>query len=199
MLLALHILEVKNRHLIGQTQCPNPCQRLLAFLEAIRATISQHHPGKIRCHAWIKNLSIYLQLQQTGGKTDNPLGRYRPARCENSNSTRCLLNPNLGFVEPAPPGKDKTSSPDHKYLHTSTTPTNRGRKRWSPDRYRPAQCGNPNATGFLLNPNLRCINPAPPGEDKMPSPHQTSLHTSTTPANRGRKRWSLASIPPRKV
>ena len=35
----------------------------------------------------------------------------------------------LGLVESSPPGEDKVSSPDYKSFRTSTTPTNRGRKR----------------------------------------------------------------------
>ena len=35
----------------------------------------------------------------------------------------------LGFVEPVPPREDKVPSPDQKSFHTTTTPTNRGRKR----------------------------------------------------------------------
>ena len=36
-------------------------------------------------------------------------------------------------------------------------------------------------------------------KDKAPSPNQRSFHTSITPTNRGRKRRSSGSIPPRTV
>ena len=107
-----------------------------------------------------------------------------------------MLNPNLGFVEPAPPEGDQTSSPDQKSLHTSKTQQTGDENGGSPDRYRPARCGNPNPTGCLLNPNLGFFDPAPPGEDKMSPPDNKSFHTSTT-ANRRRKRRSPGSIPPR--
>ena len=50
-----------------------------------------------------------------------------------------------------------------------------------PGRYRPPRCGNH---------SLRFADPAPPGEDHIPSPDQKSFHISTTPTNRGRKRCS---------
>ena len=83
----------------------------------------QRHPGMIRSHPRIINPSIHLQLQQTGDENGGLPGRYRPAQC---------ANPNLGFVEPAPPGEDKIPSLDQKSVHTSTTITNRGQKRWTP-------------------------------------------------------------------
>ena len=114
------------------------------FLEAMRASIRQHHPGRIESHARMKNMSIDLQLQQTGDETGDPRGRYRPARCRNLNSTgSSLLTPNLGFVGPAPPGVDKALSPHHESFHTSTTPTNRGRKRWSPVSTPPSRVWKP--------------------------------------------------------
>ena len=41
--------------------------------------------------------------------------------------------------------------------------------------------------------------PAAPGEDKVLSPDDNSLHTSTTPTTWGRKQRSARSIPPRRV
>ena len=78
--------------------------------------------NSVRSHPWIRIPSIPLQLQERGDENGGPPGRYRPARCGNTNP---------GFVEPAPPGEDKVISPDQKSVHTSTTPTNRGKKRWS--------------------------------------------------------------------
>ena len=88
-----------------------------------RGSNSQNHAGSTRSHRRINNASIHLQLQHTGGENGDPPGRHRPAQCGN-------LDP--GFVEPAPPGEDKVPSPDQKYCHTSTTSTNRGRKRRLP-------------------------------------------------------------------
>ena len=61
---------------------------------------------------------------------------------------------------------------------------------------------NPSSTVSLLPEvsfNLRFIDPAPPAENKVPTQHHESLHTSTTPTNRGRKRLSPGSIEPRTV
>ena len=53
---------------------------------AIRAaSMRQRHPGRIGSHPRIINLSIHLQLQQTGYENGGPPGRYRPARCGNPN------------------------------------------------------------------------------------------------------------------
>ena len=110
---------------------------------------------------------------------------------------------------PAAPGEDKVPCQDQKYFHIPTTPTNRSRKRGSPDQYRPAMCGNPNATGWLLIgwssrsqraarivPRANVEDPPHPGEDKGSSPDEKSFHTSTTLTARGQKRRSHGSIPP---
>ena len=81
---------------------------------------SQRHPGRIRSYPRITNPCINLQLQQAGGENGCPTGRYRPPRCG---------KPNLGFVDPMPPGEDKITSPDYKSFNTSTTPTNQGCER----------------------------------------------------------------------
>ena len=88
------------------------------------------------------------------------LGLMEPARGES-----CPSGQRRG---PAAPGEDKFPSPVQKPLHIYTTPTTRERKRrspgsipprrmWKPQptadplgRYRPAGCGNPNPTGWLL-------------------------------------------------
>ena len=124
-----------------------------------RGSESQSHPRRTRFHPRIRNPSTYLHFQQTGDENGGPQGRYRPARCG---------SPNLGFIEPAPPGEDKVPSPGQKFCHTPTI-------------------------------NLGFVQPAPPGEDKLPSPDHKSFHTSTTLTNRGRKRWFPGSIPPRIV
>ena len=59
-----------------------------------------------------------------------------------------------------------------------------------PGQYRPVPCGNS---------NLRVVNSAPPRDNKVPSPDHKSFRISTTPTNRGRKRRSLCSTPPRTV
>jgi len=46
---------------------------------------------------------IFTAIKRGGG----PQGRCRPVGWGNPNPIDCLLNPNLGFVEPVPPGKDK--------------------------------------------------------------------------------------------
>ena len=38
----------------------------------------------------------------------------------------------LGFVEPAPPGEDRVSSPDQKSFHKCSNPTNQGCKTVPP-------------------------------------------------------------------
>ena len=161
----------------------------------------QHHPMKIGSHDRMKCISVSLQLQQTGDETGDPPGRYRPARCENPNSTVSLLNLNLnlGFSEPVPPGQDKVSSTHHEYFHTSLTPTTRDDNGDLPGRYCPVWCGTPNLTSCLLNPNLGFVGPAPPEEDHTSSPDQKLFHTFTTLAKWGRKRRSPGSIPPRTV
>ena len=87
-----------------------------------RTSMSQRHPVRTRSHPRIRNPSTYPQLQQIGDENGGPPGRYRPARCG---------NPNLWVVQPAPPGKESVPSSDQKSFHTSTAPTNQGRKRWS--------------------------------------------------------------------
>ena len=114
---------------------------------------------------------MYIQLLQTGDGTGDRLSRHRSARCG---------NPSLEFVEPKPPAEDNVSSPDQKYFRISATPTNRGRKRWSPRSIPPPWCGNL---------NLISVEAAPPGGGNISSPDQKCFHTSATPTNRGRKRW----------
>ena len=53
---------------------------------------------------------------------------------------------------PATPGEDRALSPDQKSFHISTTNSKKpGDDNGDPPgRYRPARCGNPNHTGWLL-------------------------------------------------
>ena len=137
--------------------------------------------GRIRSHPRITNPFIHLRVYhyKPGAKTVVPRVDTAPPQCG---------NPDVGFVDPSPPGEDNIPSPDHKSFHTSTNPTNRGQKTVGlPSQYRPPRCGNLNL-GFLK--------PAPSGEDKVPSSDQKSFHTSTTPTNRGQKRFSPGSMPP---
>ena len=143
--------------------------------------MSQYHPGRIRSHARILNVSIHLQLQQTGDENGGTPDRHLPSRCENPNPTGFLLNPNQGFADPAPPEEDNMPSADKKSLHTFTSPANRGQKRWSPGSVPPSTGWKPNPTGSLLNLNVRFVYPEPPGADKMSCPDNKFLHTSTPP------------------
>ena len=95
----------------------------------------------------------------------------------------------VGFVEPAPPGEDNISCPDHNTFHAPKTPTNRGRKRWSP---RPI----PLRTVWSPQPGVRSSQ-RHPGQDKVSTPGQKSFYTSSTPTNWERKRWPPGLIPPR--
>ena len=128
---------------------------------------SQRQPGTIWRHPQIRNRSTYLRLQQTGNGNGDPPGRYYPARCG---------NPNLGFVDPGPPGEDNVPPPDHESFHTSTTPTQRGRKRWSPGSIPARTVWNANLLFVTTRGGQRAYD-------------QKYLHTSTTPTNRERKRW----------
>ena len=65
-------------------------------------------------------------------------------------------------------------------------------------RARPRPTGGRRVRGGSC-PSREPRGPAAPGEDRIPSPDQRSFHTSSTPTNRGRKRLSSESIPPRTV
>ena len=127
----------------------------------------------IRRHPRIRNPSIHLQLKPPGDESGGPPDRYRLARCG---------NPNLGFVDPVPPSGRIRFHPRIKNpsIHLRLQQIG-GKDGGTPGRYRPPRCGNP-SQGF--------VEPAPPGEDNIPSPDHKSFHTSTKLTNRGRKRWS---------
>ena len=55
-----------------------------------------------------------MQIRRDGDENGGSPGRYRSVRYE---------NPNLRFVESAPPEEDKFTFPDQKSFHTSTTST----------------------------------------------------------------------------
>ena len=57
-----------------------------------------------------------------------------------------------------------------------------------PGRHRPARCGHPNPTSRSLIGWGSRIKPAPPGDDRFPSPDHESFHTFTTPTTWRRKR-----------
>ena len=104
----------------------------------------------------------------------------------------------LGFVESAASGEDRFPSPDHKSFHTSTNPTNRGKKRWSPGSI-PGRTVCKPLTHWLIADWTRIGEPPPPKEDEALSPDQKSFHTSASPTNLARKRWLIWSIPSRTV
>ena len=62
-----------------------------------------------------------------------------------------------------------------------------------------ARSGNPSSTGRSQIDLGSYIEPAHPGEDKFPSPHQKPFHISRNPTTRGRKRRFPGSIPPYRV
>ena len=111
------------------------------------------------------------------------LGLMEPARGESCPSGQCR--------GPAAPREDKVSSPDDTSFYTSTTPTNRGRKRRSPVSIPPRAVWKPQShlIGDWLGlmepargescPSGQRRGPAAPGEDKFSSPERkpsTSLH-----------------------
>ena len=103
------------------------------------------HTGRIGPHPRFSNLSIHLQLQQRGDENGDPQGRNRPARCGNPNpASRSLSGWGSGSkIKPAPPGDDRVPPPDQKSLHTSRTPTTRGRKRRFPGSIPPRRVWKP--------------------------------------------------------
>ena len=78
--------------------------------------------------------------------------------------------------------EDKVPSLDQKSFHAITSPTHRGRKRWSPWSIPPRAVWKP-PTHWLIADWLGFVEPAPPGEDKIqsriryPSIHLQPQHT----------------------
>ena len=136
--------------------------------------------------------SFYTSTTPTyRGRTWCPPGQYRPARCG---------NPNLGFVEPASSATRAGYGPipGSAIFHVSTTPTNRGRQRWSSRSIPPRTVWKPQPH-WLIADWLGFVKPPAPGEYTIPSSEQNAFLTSTTPVNRGRKRLSPRTTPPRTV
>ena len=101
-------------------------------------------------------------------------------------------------MEPASFGKDKVPSPDQKYCQISATPTHRERKRRSTGSIPPPTAWK-TKPHWLIADWLGFVEPVPPGEYKVTSPHQNSFQTYTTPTHRRRKRVIPESIPPSTV
>ena len=102
-------------------------------------------------------------------------------------------------MSPRHPRRIRSHPSDHKYLHATVTPTHRGRNRRPRGSIPPLTVWKPQLHHQLIADWLGFVEPAPPGEDKVPSRDDESFHTSTPLTNRGRKRWSPRSILPRTV
>ena len=118
----------------------------------------------MRSHPRIMTPSIYRQLRPPGDENDGLRSRYRLPPCGNSK---------LALVEPMPLGEDIeviSGSEILPYIYNSyeTGDENGG----LPRHYRPPWCGNL---------NLIFVEPAPPGNNNIPSTYQKCLCTSTTP------------------
>ena len=144
----------------------------------------------------VRHPSIPLQLQQPGDINADSSGRYRPARCRNPSRTGRSLTGLGSCIKPAHPGEF------HSRIRNLSIPLQLRQPGDEsgdpPGRNRPARCGNPSPTGRSLLAGDR-REPARPGEDQFPSPGQKSVHMSTAPTTRGRKRRSPGSIPSRSV
>ena len=82
------------------------------------------------------------------------------------------ISPHTGSIGPHP----RFSNPSIHLQHRQRGDENGD----PPGRNRPARCGNPNTAGRSLIGWGSKIKPAPPGDDRFPSPDQKSLHTSKT-------------------
>ena len=130
-----------------------------------------------RTPAGFGNLSVSRELRQPGDKNSDAPGRYRPVRRGNPSPTGRSLFGCGSKIELAPLVDDIPPSPNPKSLHESTTPTTRGRKPSSSRSTPPTWCGNPNPTGYITD-WLGFVEPAPTGEDGLPSLDHISFHTS---------------------
>ena len=89
-------------------------------------------PGEIGAHPRFRNTSIRLQLRQPGDENGDPLGLKHTELFSNPKPDgRSLIGWGSRTMS-EPPGDDRVSSPDHKSLHTSTTPITWGGKGLSP-------------------------------------------------------------------
>ena len=128
--------------------------------------IQQHShriPGRIGSHPRIRNPPRHLHLRQPGNKNGDPPGRYRPARCGNPNSTLADWSCSQRAARVAP--RDNVQVPPHRGMIGSlrrirnpsmislqpTTQQPGDENSDPPGRYRPARCGNPKPTGWLLS------------------------------------------------
>ena len=136
---------------------------------------SHRHLGRIKSHARIRNASIHLQLQQTSAKLMCPRATH-----DVETPTRS------SWSQPAPPRANEVPSPDHSFFHPSKPSTNRGAIKVPPPRhYRHARCGKP---------NLGLLEPAAPGDDKVPFLDYKPFHRFSVLGTKG---VSPGSIPPR--
>ena len=80
----------------------------------------------------------------TRGRTRSSPGRHRSARCRRHTSptSRSPIDW-CSYIKPAYSGEDGVPSPAQVSFHTSTTPTTRGRKRWSPGSIPPRTVWKP--------------------------------------------------------
>ena len=177
-------------------------------------------------HPRMRNISIYVQLRQPGDENGDHPGRYRPAGCGNSNPTGWLLIrwgswsqraarvSSRVNVEVSPhPGRMRSRLRIRNpsiFLQLQQPGDENGDP---PGRYRPARCGNPNATGWLLivwrSWSQRAASVAPRDNVEVP-PHpgrigsysrirNPSISLQLTPTTWGRERGSPGSILPRTV
>ena len=156
---------MENRLPVGRTHCPNPSQRLLAFSRSHKSQREPAPPGEDRVPCPYKAFSIHVQPLQIGDETGDFPGRH-PHGVE----TPWLIATHQPRVrDPVPPREDKVPAPHHESFHTCTTPTNRGRKRWSPGLIQPRTVWKPQLHLQLAKPQPGVVDPAPPGEDKVTS------------------------------
>ena len=171
------------------------------------------HPGRIGSHPHIRNISMFLQLQQPGDDNGDPPGRYRPARCGNPNPTGWLLidwdswsqraarvAPLANVEVPPHPGRIghhlRIRNPSF-----SITPTTWGRKRGSPESIPPRKVLKPQPHSLIAYwlglmepasgedcPSGQGRGRAAHGEVKVPSRDQKYFHISTIPTSRGPRR-----------
>ena len=123
--------------------------------------------------------SINLQLRRTGDEDGGPPERYRPAWCGNPKPTgRSLIG--WGSWSQRHQGRigfhSRIRNPSVHLQLRRTGHSIAPRKVWKPQ---------PNWTNADW---LGFVEPAPPREDRVPSPDQKFFYTSATPTNRGRKR-----------
>lgn len=107
---------------------PNPIRRAPPPAHSRRNVEVQPHPGNIRPYPRIRNPSAHPQLRRTWNEHSGSPGPHHPHKVWKPNPT-WLIAVWLGFVESAPPGKDKAPSQYPIPFHTCTTSTNQGRQR----------------------------------------------------------------------